>query len=94
MSKFSTKFGLIAVVGASIGATLLLTVSPALAGRRPDYHAGSSTTDQATVIRNLRAMYGLGPAVKYATPTTNCRWVNIPHGSPFGGGQVYWHVCR
>ena len=93
MSKFSTKFGLIAVVGASIGATLLLTVSPALAGRRPDYHAGSSTTDQATVIRNLRAMYGLGPAVKYATPTINCRWERVRVVSPLAANRGIHRVC-
>ena len=93
MSKFSTKFGLIAVVGASIGATLLLTVSPALAGRRPVYHADSGTPDQATVIRNLRAMYGLGPAVTYASPTMPCshRVIRIVSG-PIANRGIH-HVC-
>ena len=62
-------------------------------GYRPPHRPSSDARvpDQATVIRNLRAMYGLGPAVNYATPSIHTgRCHEVTRQSAYG----LVRVCR
>ena len=96
-NKATAKITALALI---IGGATVLAGSQSMAawpsppgGYRPPHRQSSDARvpDQATVIRNLRAMYGLGPAVNYATPSIHAsRCHEVTRQSVFG----LLRVCR